>query len=550
MSSSLCSSSAIDADALSVRETSTGAVTGPAGHGGPVGTVQAMLAAGRPAEAAKVATSALDGDLLPADVAGGLRLSLSTILFLTGDPRGAIREAEAVLSLPELPEDLYARAELNRLYALLAVGDPPRVRMRAEAVLAGGDQCSTDATLAGALTALGLLAWEEGRAADSLGLLLAGVRRGDLGPGGSYRAYPRLAAAVILTSLGEPTAARNHVAAAQAQLDGSDEPGWAAAAAIVEAHLDLSAGRVDEAEAGARAGLHVAERVCAFVFVPMARYVLAAVAIRRNDRSAALRMAEGWRVEPRSGRVLFAATAYAWLDAYLGDDGTTSGGRVDQLVDGCLCSRPLRHLLVERPTAAAWVVRRALAMGDHRRAVALVDCARQLALQNQEFPTAVAAALHAGALVDRDAEALEQAALTHRRPWDRASAFEDAGTVRAETGVRDAAARAFEQALASYEDAGARPDIVRVGSRLDALHDGRRPPRRADRPLWGWESLTEAEHRVADLVAEGLTNPQTAERLFLSRHTVDFHLRQIFRKLEVASRVALTRVVLAHQNDT
>lgn len=75
-----------------------------------------------------------------------------------------------------------------------------------------------------------------------------------------------------------------------------------------------------------------------------------------------------------------------------------------------------------------------------------------------------------------------------------------------------------------------------------------RPPRRAGRPLWGWESLTEAEHRVAGLVAQGLTNPQTAKRLFLSRHTIDFHLRQIFRRLDVASRVELTRVVLGHQN--
>jgi DNA-binding CsgD family transcriptional regulator len=205
--------------------------------------------------------------------------------------------------------------------------------------------------------------------------------------------------------------------------------------------------------------------------------------------------------------------------------------------------------LVERPAAAAWFVRRALAVGDRRRAEAVVDCARQLALQNQEFPTALAAAMHAGALIDRDAEALEQTAMAHRRPWDRASAFEDAGVVLAEMGARDAAARAFEQAVGSYEDAGARPEVARVRRRVNRLHAGRRPPRRAGRPLWGWESLTEAEHRVAALVSEGLTNPQVAKRLFLSRHTVDFHLRQTFRKLDVTSRVELTRVVLAHQHD-
>ena len=64
------------------------------------------------------------------------------------------------------------------------------------------------------------------------------------------------------------------------------------------------------------------------------------------------------------------------------------------------------------------------------------------------------------------------------------------------------------------------------------------------RPRYGWDSLTDTERSVTQLVAEGLTNRQAAERLFLSRHTVDFHLRSIYRKLEVESRVELTRLVL------
>jgi DNA-binding NarL/FixJ family response regulator len=47
-------------------------------------------------------------------------------------------------------------------------------------------------------------------------------------------------------------------------------------------------------------------------------------------------------------------------------------------------------------------------------------------------------------------------------------------------------------------------------------------------------------------VAEGLTNHEVGERMFVSRHTVDFHLRQIFRKMEISSRVELTRLVLEH----
>lgn len=88
----------------------------------------------------------------------------------------------------------------------------------------------------------------------------------------------------------------------------------------------------------------------------------------------------------------------------------------------------------------------------------------------------------------------------------------------------------------------------RSDSSIEAVDGcGRSKTRRRDRrPRWGWESLTETEHLVATTVAEGLTNSQTAARLFQSRHTVDFHLRQIYRKLDISSRVQLTRLVLEH----
>jgi ATP/maltotriose-dependent transcriptional regulator MalT len=56
------------------------------------------------------------------------------------------------------------------------------------------------------------------------------------------------------------------------------------------------------------------------------------------------------------------------------------------------------------------------------------------------------------------------------------------------------------------------------------------------RPVEGWQSLTAAEWAVVDLVTRGLKNRDVAAELLLSRHTVDFHLRQIYRKLNIASR--------------
>jgi DNA-binding CsgD family transcriptional regulator len=66
----------------------------------------------------------------------------------------------------------------------------------------------------------------------------------------------------------------------------------------------------------------------------------------------------------------------------------------------------------------------------------------------------------------------------------------------------------------------------------------------APRPTFGWDSLTDTERAVTDLVSQGLTNREAAERLIMSPYTIDSHLRSIYRKLGVNSRVDLTRRAL------
>jgi DNA-binding CsgD family transcriptional regulator len=72
---------------------------------------------------------------------------------------------------------------------------------------------------------------------------------------------------------------------------------------------------------------------------------------------------------------------------------------------------------------------------------------------------------------------------------------------------------------------------------------------RAGSAPFGWDSLTAAERAIVDNVASGLTNREVGQRLLLSRHTVGFHLRAIFRKLDVRSRVELTRLVVEREVD-
>src|SRR5207244_3443900 len=55
----------------------------------------------------------------------------------------------------------------------------------------------------------------------------------------------------------------------------------------------------------------------------------------------------------------------------------------------------------------------------------------------------------------------------------------------------------------------------------------------------GWENLTKAEAKVAELVAEGLSNPDIARHLFISRRTVQSHVSHALEKLGLSSRVEL-----------
>jgi DNA-binding CsgD family transcriptional regulator/tetratricopeptide (TPR) repeat protein len=68
------------------------------------------------------------------------------------------------------------------------------------------------------------------------------------------------------------------------------------------------------------------------------------------------------------------------------------------------------------------------------------------------------------------------------------------------------------------------------------------PPSAREHPA----ELTPREVEVLGLVAEGLTNPQVARRLFLSPRTVQRHLNSVYRKLGVSSRTAATRLALEH----
>jgi len=89
------------------------------------------------------------------------------------------------------------------------------------------------------------------------------------------------------------------------------------------------------------------------------------------------------------------------------------------------------------------------------------------------------------------------------------------------------------------------PPAVAAAQRLDvgaAVALARRGRGARKRPPTGWDGLTPTERQVVLLVAEGLSNPEIAGRLFVSRATVKTHLAHAFAKLGVTSRAQLAVV--------
>jgi NADPH-dependent 2,4-dienoyl-CoA reductase/sulfur reductase-like enzyme len=90
--------------------------------------------------------------------------------------------------------------------------------------------------------------------------------------------------------------------------------------------------------------------------------------------------------------------------------------------------------------------------------------------------------------------------------------------------------------------------LVATGTRAREWPDAAVPgPAGRSTDASGWDALTPRELQVVELVTLGATNQQAARRLHVSPHTVNAHLRHVFAKLGVSSRVELTRVAVARE---
>ena len=101
------------------------------------------------------------------------------------------------------------------------------------------------------------------------------------------------------------------------------------------------------------------------------------------------------------------------------------------------------------------------------------------------------------------------------------------------------ARRQLRAALELFEGLGAAPWEARARAELRASGETARKRDPSTR-----DQLTPQELQIARLVAAGKTNPDIAAQLFLSPRTIDYHLRKVFAKLDIASRAQLAKLDL------
>lgn len=182
--------------------------------------------------------------------------------------------------------------------------------------------------------------------------------------------------------------------------------------------------------------------------------------------------------------------------------------------------------------------------GDHAQATALEHQALELRTEIADAP-GVVQSLEALAGLAVDAGRLEQAA----RLFGAAASLRAANALVRnvpETAAydRDVAALGDSMPPAGLEEAWAQGASL---SLREAVSFARKRRGARDRPTTGWASLTRAERDVVALIAEGLTNPEIAERLFISRDTVKGHVARIFAKLGLSSRRDVARATHARE---
>jgi DNA-binding CsgD family transcriptional regulator len=507
-----------------------------------------LHAAGRGEQAKAFADTALR-QALPPEQEAEVRLSIAGMFAISADVRA--EEGRQALARPGLPANLRARHLSLLLHNLVTAGRIDDARSVLEEVTVAVHGCDDVAARFALELAESGLIYADGQFSPALEMVETALRRGldTTDDTREHLAYQWRCDILTIVDRLDDSLQMSTEAVASAQ---RDRQGWALN--IFETGRGrqlLQMGRLADAAAALEEQLTVD-------LAPQIVSVLDAAGVVALGR-VALHMGDpGLTRQAREiAQVMLGQTApsvrrhAAWLLALLAMAEDDPVGAHESL---CALGEKERMFIVPLfpmdVADEARLIHIALASQDEELAAHAAASARIRARLNPDIRSIAAAAAHAGGLLENSQEGLAEAVELYdggRRPLALAAALEDLGVAAVDGGSPEEGVEVFGRALELYAQVGAAWDAGRLRGRLRALGVRRRLVA-AQRPARGWAAMTDSELAVARLVAQGLTNREVAERLFVSHHTVSGHLRHVFAKLDVNSRVELTRLAGVHDS--
>jgi DNA-binding CsgD family transcriptional regulator len=295
------------------------------------------------------------------------------------------------------------------------------------------------------------------------------------------------------------------------------------------AYVDYLRGRLDDAlaELGTHAQL-ADETGLGWRVLPYSLHAL--IALHRDDLVGAKRELAAAELEA-TGAPWLGTELMALARARLLESAGDVAAALDTIAGAFDTTAAGTGMAIFLPNLGTELARLAVAAGQPARAAGVDTELRRVAALNPGVGSLEAAALQARGLLAADDATLFAAVELMRstgRALETARAAEDAATTTA-------AVELLEEARQIYARCGATRDLTRVHAAMRRFGIPRRSEQRR-RPTTGWESLTDTELTVVRLVSERLTNPEIAERMFISRRTVQTHVSHALAKLGVGTR--------------
>jgi DNA-binding CsgD family transcriptional regulator len=500
-------------------------------------TVGLLNRASRYAEAEELAVAALSEVASPQEEAE-IRLRLPTLTKHSTQRR--VEENRRALQLGEISEVTRAR-HLAYLAYNLTFHDPLGQRPAAatEAAAAAASTGDLESKIVADVT-FALLDCGEGYAGRSVRRveeICALARASDAAAVHDFAAmhYPLLL--VVVGRLDE-AAARVADGTAQARREGNAMvlDIWVA----LDGMVHLAAGRLSDARAAAES-LAPPTRTGVTERDMMRTVVLAEVAARTDDRNLLQQMVNDAREADSTGSsvVRWVAAHILALAAWQRDDAQDAmrwlGGIT--LFEASFWPQVLDQVILGARVASA--------AGDAGLRARVLQAADLLEREDPAIPLFTGVATYARGILECDAQALLAAAevlQASSRPLLYAAAAEDAGAELARADRGGEAVDQFNGAFDTYMEHEAFADARRVGRQLRRLGVQRRIVSHP-RAKTGWDSLTDSELTVVNLIAQGVTNRDVATQLHLSLHTVKNHVHNAFTKLGINSRAQLTQLM-------